>query len=86
MDRRIFAAAVALGCGIGLPAWAQNMGSAGKFPARPIKMVVPFPAGGSTDVIGRLAAEEMGKLLKQPIVIDNRGGAGGAIGSDAVAR
>ena len=87
MDRRALAVAVAAlglsGVLAQLPAVAQT---ADNFPARPIKMVVPFPAGGSTDVIGRMAAEEMGKQLKQPIVIDNRGGAGGAIGSDQVAR
>ena len=84
MDRRIFTVtALAWGLSAGLPALAQG---ADNYPNRPIKMVVPFPAGGSTDVIGRLAAEEMGKQLKQPMVIDNRGGAGGAIGSDQVAR
>ena len=84
MDRRIFAVtALAWGLGAALPALAQGEAN---YPARPVKMVVPFPAGGSTDVIGRLAAEEMGKQLKQAMVIDNRGGAGGSIGSDQVAR
>lgn len=85
MDRRTFAAGAALALAAALPLGA-NAQATGTYPTRPIKMVVPFPAGGSTDVIGRLAAEEMGKLLKQPIVIDNRGGAGGAIGSDQVVR
>ena len=84
MDRRIFTVtALAWGLTAAMPALAQ---SADNYPNRPVKMVVPFPAGGSTDVIGRLAAEEMGKQLKQPMVIDNRGGAGGSIGSDQVAR
>ena len=90
MDRRAFSQWLAATPLMAAPLLASPLSalaqSADGFPARPIKMVVPFPAGGSTDVIGRMAAEEMGKLLKQAIVIDNRGGAGGAIGSDQVAR
>lgn len=52
------------------------------YPNRPIKLVVPFPAGGTSDVLGRLMAEEMGKLLKQPIVVENIGGAGGIVGTE----
>lgn len=58
----------------------------GDYPARPVKIVVPFPAGGTSDVMGRLIADELGKQLKQPFVVDNKGGAGGAIGSDQVAK
>lgn len=56
------------------------------FPDRPFRFVVPFPPGGPTGVLGRLLADELGKVLGQPVIVDNRGGAGGAIGSEAVAR
>ena len=52
------------------------------YPNRPIKLIVPFPAGGTSDVLGRLMAEEMGKVLKQPIVVENIGGAGGIVGTE----
>ena len=55
------------------------------YPSKPLTLIVPFPPGGSTDIIGRIAAEGMAKELGQPIVIDNRGGAGGAIGARAIA-
>lgn len=60
--------------------YAQN------YPNRPIKMVVPFPAGGTTDVVARLIAQRMSDSMGQPIIVDNRGGAGGAIGADLVAK
>ncbi len=56
------------------------------YPSRPITMVVPFPAGGSTDVIGRIVSERMRASLGQPIIIENVGGAGGSIGVGRVAR
>ena len=56
------------------------------FPQRPIRLIVPFPAGGPTDIIARLVTQVMGDRLGQPIVIENRGGAGGVIGTDAVAK
>jgi tripartite-type tricarboxylate transporter receptor subunit TctC len=62
------------------PALAQS------WPDRPIRWIVPFPAGGSTDLWARLVAEPMAADLGQPIVIDNRGGAGGLIGTEAAAR
>lgn len=68
--------AVALGLGF-TPLWAQS-----DYPSRPIKLVVPFPPGGTSDVMGRIMAEELGKLLKQPVVVDNIGGAGGIVGTD----
>lgn len=52
------------------------------YPNRPIKLIVPFPPGGTSDVLGRLMAEEMGKVLKQPIVVENIGGAGGIVGTE----
>jgi len=56
------------------------------FPMRPIKMYVPFPPGGGIDVTARIAADELSKVLRQPIVIINQGGGGGAIATDAVVR
>ncbi|WP_447577422.1 Bug family tripartite tricarboxylate transporter substrate binding protein [Achromobacter kerstersii] len=59
---------------------------ANAYPSRPITLVVPFPAGGSVDLIGRIYAEALGKALGTTIIIENRDGAGGAIGSQRVAR
>lgn len=56
------------------------------WPAKPIRLVIPFPAGGSTDIVGRLIAEKLSQSLGQPVVVDNRGGAGGTTGSDVVAK
>src|SRR6476659_3165394 len=56
------------------------------YPSRPITMVVPFPAGGSTDAVARIVAERMRVSLGQPVVIENVGGAGGSIGVGRVAR
>lgn len=59
---------------------------AASYPERPIRMMIPFPPGGPNDVLGRLLATEMGKDLGQPVVIENKGGAGGTIGADMVAK
>ena len=56
------------------------------FPARPIKLVIPQPSGGHSDVIGRIIGPKLAEILQQPVVIDNRGGAGGTIGAELVAR
>lgn len=63
-----------------LPAVAQD------YPSKPIKLVIPFPAGGSSDGIGRQIADKLGGVLKQSVVVENKGGAGGMIGADAVAK
>ena len=56
------------------------------YPTKPIKIVVPFPAGGSSDAAGRMVADKLSQILKSPVVIDNKGGAGGMIGTDLVAK
>jgi tripartite-type tricarboxylate transporter receptor subunit TctC len=65
-----------------LPALA----SAQDFPNKPIKLIVPFPPGGPNDIIARVVGQRMSELIKQPVVIDNRGGQGGVLGTDAVAK
>jgi tripartite-type tricarboxylate transporter receptor subunit TctC len=56
------------------------------FPNKPLRLIIPFPPGGTTDIVGRLVADEIGKQLGQPVVVENRGGGGGAIGAVEVAR
>jgi tripartite-type tricarboxylate transporter receptor subunit TctC len=60
--------------------------SAQPYPARPIKVIVPYPPGGNTDLVGRMYAQRLGDVLKVSVTIDNRGGGGGTIGVDTAAR
>jgi tripartite-type tricarboxylate transporter receptor subunit TctC len=55
-------------------------------PSKPIKLIVPFPPGGPNDIIARVVGQRMSELIKQPVVIENRGGQGGVLGTDAVAK
>jgi len=72
---------------IALAAFAlPSLAAAQGYPNRPIKLVVPFPAGGPNDIIARVVSEKMAALLGQPIVIENKGGAGGVVGTDSVAK
>ncbi len=77
---RLFAAAGLLAGALVATAQAQD------FPTRPIKMVIAFPAGGPTDFVGRLLADKLKAVLGQPVIIENKAGANGAIGADAAAR
>jgi tripartite-type tricarboxylate transporter receptor subunit TctC len=81
MNRRHLLAAIAA-----LPAARSAAAQGGWTPDRPIRLVVPFAPGGSTDVTARLVAEAIAPRLGQPVVIENRPGAGGNIGSESVAR
>lgn len=80
LDRRQFLTSTA--AGLALPALAADA----PYPTRAINLVVPFTPGGSVDVSGRLIADRLARSLGQPVVVDNRGGAGGAIGSTYVAK
>ncbi|TCT02227.1 tripartite tricarboxylate transporter substrate binding protein [Aquabacter spiritensis] len=62
------------------------VGAQTSFPDRPVRIVVPFPAGGSNDVIARLLAQNLSEQWKQPVIVDNRSGAGGNVGAEAVVR
>ena len=63
------------------PTWAQD-----KWPAKPVRYIVPFPAGGTTDILGRIIGQKLGLALGTTVVIDNRAGAGGSVGSELAAR
>src|SRR6266436_6324498 len=64
--------------------WAQP--SSTQFPSKPIRIIVPFPAGATTDIIARLVGQRLQESMGQPVLVENRGGAGGSIGADAVAK
>jgi tripartite-type tricarboxylate transporter receptor subunit TctC len=77
---RAGAAVVVAACAAGTSVLAQQ------FPTKPIRMIVPFAPGGNTDIIARVFAQKMGESLGQQVIVDNRGGAGGTIGTEAAAR
>lgn len=80
--RRFVGGAVAFTAGLMLPmdVWAQE------YPSRPVTFVVPFPPGGSPDILARLLGRKLAEVFDKPFVIENRGGAGGSIAAEAVAR
>ncbi|HEY0337375.1 MAG TPA: tripartite tricarboxylate transporter substrate binding protein [Burkholderiales bacterium] len=65
---------------------ASSRAGAQLYPAKPIRMIVPFPAGGATDIVGRLVGQKLTEAMGQQVIVDNRGGAGGTIGSDVAAK
>src|SRR3954447_5521071 len=79
MRRRDFIAFLG-GAAMSLPAAAES------FPTRPIRLIVPFPAGGGTDIVGRVLGQKLHESLGQPVVIDNRSGAGGTLGTGLAAK
>ena len=80
--RRLVCAAALLACGAGAPA----LGQAPAWPARPVRVVVAFTAGGTTDILARAVTQQLSERLKQPFVIDNKPGGGGNIGTESVVR
>src|SRR5260221_6144219 len=66
--------------GVSLPALSQQ------YPARPVKLIVPFPPGGATDIVGRLVAGKMQEVWRQTVIVENKPGAGTVVGTDAVAK
>jgi tripartite-type tricarboxylate transporter receptor subunit TctC len=75
-----------LGCILLAPLWAAAQGSAPAYPTRPIRAIVPFPAGGGIDTVIRILAPKMTESLGQPLIIDNRAGASGTLGTEVVAK
>jgi tripartite-type tricarboxylate transporter receptor subunit TctC len=76
----------ALLTGIWLLALSAAPGAADEFPNKAIRLIVPFPPGGPNDIIARVIGQRMSELTRQPVVIDNRAGQGGVLGTDAVAK
>src|SRR5256885_13408544 len=77
MRKAIF---LALGLLVTIPALAQE------WPAKPVRFIVPYPPGGGTDVIARIMQQPLSDALGHPVLIENRGGAGGALGTEAAAK
>jgi len=74
-----------LATGLSLLLWSASV-VAQDFPSKPIRLIVPFPAGGPNDIIARVVGQRMSELIRQPVLIDNRGGQAGVLGTDAVAK
>jgi tripartite-type tricarboxylate transporter receptor subunit TctC len=75
----------ALAVGLSALLWPA-LALADDFPSKPIRLIVPFPPGGPNDIIARVVGQRMSEILKQPLIIDNRGGQAGVLGTDAVAK
>jgi tripartite-type tricarboxylate transporter receptor subunit TctC len=82
MNKPLARAAATLAACLALPAvaWAQA------WPVKPVRVVIPWPAGGSNDIVGRIVMQEVSRSLGQPFVIENRAGASGVLGADVVAK
>jgi tripartite-type tricarboxylate transporter receptor subunit TctC len=69
-----------------LMAWTATAAAQADYPNRPVRLIIPFPPGGSNDVVGRLVATHLGDKLGKQVVVDNRGGAGGVVGTEALSK
>src|SRR5438067_10285710 len=67
-------------------AWPAAAQAPESYPAKPLRFILPFPPGGGTDILGRMIAERLTAGLGQPVVTENRGGAGGNVGAEAAAK
>jgi len=76
----VFSAASVLFVAMCIPAAADD------YPSRPIRLIIPFPPGGSNDIVGRIVANQLGQKLGQTVFVDNRAGAGGVVGTDVAAK
>ncbi|MFI4902551.1 MAG: Bug family tripartite tricarboxylate transporter substrate binding protein, partial [Burkholderiales bacterium] len=81
MSRRFVIALCALCATLAVPGFAQSPA----YPSRPVRIVVPFPAGGTTDLLARAVAQRFAEVFGQPFIVDNRPGAGGNLGAELVA-
>jgi tripartite-type tricarboxylate transporter receptor subunit TctC len=76
-----------LSCVVALAfAFAAGMAGAQSYPGKPVRLIVPFPPGGSNDIVGRMIAAQLGERLNHPVVVENKAGAGGVLGTDAAAK
>jgi tripartite-type tricarboxylate transporter receptor subunit TctC len=80
MKTHLLATALAIACAGSATALAQG------YPAKTVRLIVPFPAGGGSDIVGRIVAGRLTEQMKQQVIVDNRGGAGGSIGTEAAVR
>jgi len=80
MVTRLLATTLAIACAGAATALAQG------YPAKTVRLIVPVPAGGGSDIVGRIVATRLTEQMKQQVIVDNRGGAGGSIGTEAAAR
>src|SRR2546427_13178785 len=78
--------ALPLAAGMALAPWPAPAQAPDAWPSKPVRLILPFPPGGGTDILGRLIAERLTASLGQPVVTENRGGAGGDVGGQAAAR
>ncbi len=73
-------------CLLALAPWPMPAQTQDAWPSKPIRLILPFPPGGPTDILGRIVSERLSGSLGQPVVVENRGGAGGNVGAEAAAR